>query len=43
MKSKKKFNFAQFYQKFGVLTLLIILFIIGFVLLNKIPAEEKRM
>lgn len=29
MKSKKKFNFAQFYQKFGVLTLLIILFIIA--------------
>ena len=29
MKSKKKFNFAQFYQKFGVLTLLIILFIVA--------------
>ena len=29
MKSKKKFNFAQFYQKFGVLTLLIVLFIIA--------------
>ena len=29
MKSKKKFNFAQFYQKFGVLTLLIVLFIVA--------------
>ena len=29
MKSKKKFNFALFYQKFGVLTLLIILFIVA--------------
>lgn len=29
MKSKKKFNFAQFYQKFGVLSLLIVLFIIA--------------